>query len=142
VILVDTSVWVDHLRASDRHLTELLESGIVLAHPWVFGEIVLGGLREGSEVTRLMPRPAQATVATSGEILRLINNNGLARTGIGYVDSQLLASARLTPDALMWTRDRRLDRVADRLGLAYQVPPRVSAPRPARRTTEPPGPKT
>lgn len=98
----------------------------MLAHPWVFGEIVLGGLREDSEVTRLIPRLAQATVATSREILRLIRDDGLAGTGIGYVDSQLLASTRLTPDALL-DRDRRLDRVADRLGMAYQAPPRVRA---------------
>lgn len=142
MILVDTSVWIDHLRASDRHLTELLERGIVLAHPWVFGELVLGGLREGSEVTRWMPRLDQATVATSGEILRLIRNNRLAGTGIGYVDSQLLASAQLTPDALLWTRDRRLDRVADRLGLAYQAPPPTRGPRPFRHISEPPDPTT
>ncbi|MEP6650828.1 MAG: type II toxin-antitoxin system VapC family toxin [Lapillicoccus sp.] len=119
MILVDTSVWVDHLRVADRRLSQLLDGRQVLAHPWVLGEVLLGGLRAGSRVDHLMPRLPQAAVATSAEMVILIAHERLAGTGIGYVDVQLLASTMLTPNALLWTRDQHLNRVAERLGVAH-----------------------
>jgi predicted nucleic acid-binding protein len=118
VILVDTSIWVDHLRSGDAVLAALLERGNVLAHPWVIGELALGGLPAGSEVHILLSALPTATVATDGEILALVDRHGLGGSGIGYVDAQLLASTLMTADATLWTRDRRLAAAAERIGRA------------------------
>jgi len=120
VILVDTSVWVDHLRAGDPDLVRLLEESAVVAHPWITGELALGNLSRREVVIGLMDGLPQATVATDNEVFRLIEQERLHGTGIGYIDAQLLAAARLTGDTALWTRDRRLAAVALRLGLAYQ----------------------
>jgi predicted nucleic acid-binding protein len=119
VILADTSVWVEHLRSGKAGLAALLENGGVLAHPWVTGELALGNLRDRDEVLRLLGRLPQATVATDDEVLRVIDGEVLHGAGIGYVDAQLLAASRLTPDARLWTGDRRLSSVAVRLGVAF-----------------------
>jgi predicted nucleic acid-binding protein len=118
VILVDTSIWVDHLRDGDRALVTVLEQGQALAHPWVTGELALGGLGDRAGVLQLLDQLPQAVVATAAELLAFIGQHTLFGVGIGYVDAQLLASARLTADAQLWTRDRRLQAVAERLGLA------------------------
>ena len=119
MILVDTSIWVDHLRDGDSALVRVLEHGQALAHPWVTGELALGRLRDRAGVLQLLDQLPQAVVATAAELLAFIAHDKLFGVGIGYVDAQLLASARLTEDAQLWTRDRRLRAVAERLGLAY-----------------------
>jgi predicted nucleic acid-binding protein len=120
MILVDTSLWVDHFRKGDSTLTELLQiPGEILTHPWVIAELALGGL---SETNLLLQRDLpQATVATDHEVLLLITQEQLAGTGIGYVDSQLLAATRLTAGSTLWTKDSKLSRVAERLGVDYQT---------------------
>jgi predicted nucleic acid-binding protein len=118
VILVDTSVWVDHLRAGDPRLAELLERSAVLGHPWVTGELALGNLSRREEILQLLNGLPQAEVATVAEVAALIEGSRLYGLGIGYVDAQLLAATRLTRDAWLWTRDRRLAAVAARDGLA------------------------
>lgn len=118
MILVDTSVWVDHLRHKDRRLAALLEDGRVLAHPFVIGEIALGNLRQRALVLGALQDLPQATVAAEAEVLHFIEREGLAGLGIGYVDAHLLAATRLTAGASFWTRDRRLAAVAARLSLA------------------------
>lgn len=120
MILVDTSVWIDHLRCSDATLAGLLDGGGVFGHPWVVGEIALGNLRNRAEVLGLLADLPQATVAEHAEVLRLIEQQNLHGTGIGYVDSQLLAATRLTPGTTLWTRDKRLRMAAADLGLEYQ----------------------
>ena len=122
MILVDTSVWIDHLRSGDADLARLLDASAVLAHPWVTGELALGNLTARDEVVGLLRGLPQATVADDDEVPRLIDREALNGVGIGYVDAQLLAAARLTPDTTMWTRDRRLSTVAERLGVGYQPP--------------------
>ena len=117
MILVDTSIWVDHLRLSDRAMMASLDRGTVLMHPFVVGEIALGSLRQRRVILDLLQSLPAAVVATSDEVLDLIERTALAGTGIGYVDAHLLASVRLTRDARIATRDRRLQAVADRLGL-------------------------
>ena len=119
MILVDTSVWVDHLRAGDATLARLLDRSLVLAHPWVIGELALGRLRRRDEVMALLHRLPQPTVATAAEVLALINAHELHGIGIGYVDAQLLAATRLTAGARLWTHDRRLAVPAARLGSAF-----------------------
>lgn len=119
MILVDTSIWIDHLRAGDPGLVALLERGEVLGHPWVLGEIALGQLRDRVEVLRLLQQLPQADVASPDELLTLIEREGLAGSGVGYVDAQLLAATLLAGDAALWTRDRRLRAAAERLDVAY-----------------------
>jgi predicted nucleic acid-binding protein len=119
VILVDTAVWIDHLRDGDPALTGLLERGEVLAHPWITGELALGRLRARAEILKLLGDLPQAAVATPAELLAFIEQHELYCVGVGYVDAQLLAATRLTADARLWTHDRRLSAVAARLGAAY-----------------------
>ncbi len=119
MILVDTAVWIDHLRDNDPHLAGLLDAGAVLGHPWVTGELALGSLQNRVEILRLLDDLAQATIATATEVRELVEKQELFSLGIGYVDAQLLAATMLTADAALWTRDRRLHAVAQRLGVAY-----------------------
>lgn len=119
MILVDTAVWIDHLRDNDPHLAGLLDAGAVLGHPWVTGELALGSLQNRVEILRLLDDLAQATIATAAELRELVERQQLFSLGIGYVDAQLLAATMLTTDAALWTRDRRLHAAAQRLGVAY-----------------------
>ena len=118
MILVDTSVWIEHLRLAGAILTELLDDGEVLGHPFVLGELALGNLRQRDDILRVLRRLPQATSASHGEVLHLINREALFGRGIGYVDAHLLAAARLTAGSKLWTCNRRLQAVAAHLGLA------------------------
>ncbi|MGH3665637.1 MAG: type II toxin-antitoxin system VapC family toxin [Egibacteraceae bacterium] len=118
MILVDTSIWIDHLRAGHATLAHLLERGLVLGHPWVVGELALGHLSQRREVLGLLTSLPQAVVATTDEVLTLVERHDLYGLGIGYVDAQLLAATQLTPDAELWTADRALVAAASRLGCA------------------------
>ena len=117
MILVDTSVWVDHLRAGEPALVHLLDHGLVLAHPWVTGELALGHLSQRQDILGLLTGLPSAEIATDAEVLGLIEAEQLYGLGIGYVDAQLLAATRLTADARLWTADKRLAVVARRLRL-------------------------
>jgi predicted nucleic acid-binding protein len=116
VILVDTSVWVHHLRAKDNTLVALLDAGQVLGHPFVTGELALGNLRRRDLVIGSLQDLPQANNATDEEVLQFIYRHALPGTGIGYVDAHLLASTRLTAGAALWTRDKRLQAAAKKLG--------------------------
>jgi len=121
VILVDTSVWVDHLRHSDERLVALLERELVLVHPHVIGELLLRSLRQrDAMISALMDLPP-SNVASDDEVLRFIARETLCGTGIGYVDAHLLAATRLTAGATIWTRDKHLLAVAERLSLAARL---------------------
>lgn len=117
MILADTSVWIDHLRARDETLARLLGDGMILSHPFVCGEIALGNLRQREAVLDLLANLPQVEVATNAEVLDFIDRHALFGRGIGYVDAHLLAAVRLSAGATLWTRDRRLHGVADALGL-------------------------
>jgi len=119
VILVDTSVWIDYLRNADDRLARLLESGQVLVHPFVVGELALGNLLHRQQVLAALQDLPQATLATDPEVMGFIDQAALVGCGVGYVDAHLLAAVRLTPHAQLWTRDKRRLAVALRLGLAY-----------------------
>lgn len=118
MILVDTSVWIDHLRAGDEMLKMLLQRNRVRTHPFVIGEVALGSLRQRAAVLGALRGLPTATVAADSEVSQLIEDETLHGLGIGYVDAHLLAAVRLTPGTALWTRDRRLHSVAERLGLA------------------------
>jgi predicted nucleic acid-binding protein len=115
--LVDTSVWIDHLRIGSRRLSELLEDGLVLMHPLVVGELACGPLARRDEIlTWLRVLPA-APVVEHDEVLEFVRRRRLYGQGIGWLDAHLLASARLAASYL-WTLDRPLHRAALALRLA------------------------
>jgi len=118
VILVDTSVWVQHFRDRDAILAELLERGAALTHPFVIGELALGNLRQRELVLRMLSRLPAAIVVTNAEVLGFIDRNALFGRGVGYVDVHLLAATRLTAGSQLWTLDKRLNDVAVELGMA------------------------
>ena len=122
MILVDTSVWVDHLRSGNSALERLLDRGGVLGHPFVISELALGNLRQHDLVLGALRQLPRAAIATDEEVSRFIAAWRLFGRGIGYVDAHLLAAARLSADARLWTRDRRLRAVAAQLDLAAALP--------------------
>jgi predicted nucleic acid-binding protein len=122
VILVDTSVWVDHLRADDAALLAELRAENVLTHSFVIGELALGHLNPREEILENLGDLPLIEPATNEEVLTFVNRNRLFGLGIGYVDVHLLAAAQLTAGTTIWTRDRRLVDVASRLGIALRLP--------------------
>jgi predicted nucleic acid-binding protein len=121
MILVDTSVWIAHLRARDEALAWYLEQGEVLMHPCVLGELACGNLRNRAELLSLLQRLPQSRCATDAETLYFIERRKLMGRGIGWVDAQLLASVALGGTQGLWTRDARLQRAAEDLGMAAQI---------------------
>jgi len=119
MILVDTSVWVDHLRDGTPALAAALEQGRVLTHPFILGELACGNLKNRGEVLQLLEELPAAPMATDPEALDFIERRALMGRGIGYVDVHLLASVALAGTAQLWTRDKRLAAVAADLELAY-----------------------
>lgn len=118
MILVDSSVWVDHFRRADPSLIARLNAGLVFIHPFIIGEIALGSLRQRNVVLSTLRGLPRATQATDDEVQTFIEQQPLYSLGIGYIDAHLLTSVRLTPGMQLWTRDRRLDEIATRLGVA------------------------
>ncbi|MGM0633401.1 MAG: type II toxin-antitoxin system VapC family toxin [Pseudomonadota bacterium] len=119
MILVDTSVWVDHLRRAETELAELLDTWQVVMHPFVLGELACGNLQARRELLQLWRDLPGITTALEGEALSLIERRRLMGRGIGYIDVHLLASVLLTPECKLWTRDKRLAEIATELGAAY-----------------------
>ncbi|MBK1719403.1 type II toxin-antitoxin system VapC family toxin [Thiocystis violacea] len=121
MILVDTSVWIDHLRQRDPILVDALDAGRVLMHPFVIGELACGCLANRDEVLELLARLPAAPVATDPETRRFIDRHRLMGRGIGYIDVHLLAATALSGDARLWTRDKRLTTIAVELRLAWRT---------------------
>lgn len=116
MILVDISIWIDHLRASSPRLEGLLAARQVAMHPWVVGELACGNLANRSQMLYTFQSLPQAALADDDEVLFFIDKHRLAGKGVGYLDMQLLASAALG-NLKLWTRDKRLAEVAALLGL-------------------------
>jgi predicted nucleic acid-binding protein len=121
MILVDTSVWVEHLRSGNAELALLLETGRVLTHPFVIGELGLGSLRQRDSILEAVQCLPQTNIASPAEVLHFIAQHSLFGIGIGYVDTHLLAAARLTPGCHLWTLDKRLRAAASGLGLCANL---------------------
>jgi predicted nucleic acid-binding protein len=117
MVLVDTSVWVDHLRSGDAALARHLDRNEVLTHPFVIGELALGNLVQRDLILSSLNDLPSAVVSENAEVMTFIETASLFGLGIGFVDAHLLASAKLTAGASLWTRDRRLLGAAQRLGL-------------------------
>ena len=118
MILVDTSVWIDHLRKGNALLSSLLSNASVLIHPFVIGELACGNLQNRSRILNLLADLPAGKVADDQEVLFFIEHNDLMGRGIGYVDAHLLASTSLSSSSRLWTVDRKLKDVAISLGLA------------------------
>ena len=119
-VLVDTSVWVGHFRQRNDRLVALLEAGLVVCHPYVVLEIACGTPPRRQSVIELLHELESVPVATTQEVLSLIEQRGLHGRGCGFVDMSLLASALLGARTQLWTLDKRLQSLALGLGLAYQ----------------------
>lgn len=116
MLLVDTSVWVDHLRRGDPELVRLLEEGAVLTHRLVVEELACGSMSRRGEILSLLGTLPRAGEADHSEFLYFVEKHGLHGTGLGAVDAHLLASAKLS-HARLWTKDGALARAAAKLGL-------------------------
>jgi predicted nucleic acid-binding protein len=117
VILADTSVWVDHLRSGDPAMKQLLDDRQVIMHPFVLGEIALGHLNPRGAILEMLERLPKAELADNAEVLQFIERYRLFGSGIGYIDAHLLTGSVLT-FCVLWTRDKRLQRIATDLGIA------------------------
>ena len=111
MILVDTSVWIDHLRGGNPELARLLDQSLVLTHPFVVGELACGNLKHRTRILADLDALPRAVTATHDEVLRLIADRKLWGSGLGWIDAHLLASALLTGCGF-WTLDRKLERAA------------------------------
>ena len=118
MILVDTSVWVDHLRKSEGELRRLLLSGRVVSHPLVIGEFAMGSFTQRDLLIKELGDLPKSKVADDDEVLHFVARESLFGLGIGYIDAHLLAAVRLVPGTLLWTRDKRLKEIAARFNLA------------------------
>jgi hypothetical protein len=121
MILVDTSVWIDYLRAGDDALASLLNSSRVLMHPFVLGELACGNLNNRLEVLALLKDLPRSPVATDDEVLYFIEQHELMGRGIGHIDAHLLAAVALNGSSKLWTRDKRLQTVAASLSLDFVI---------------------
>jgi len=117
MILVDTSIWVDHLRKGNDALSLLLEQDLVLTHPFIIGELACGSIVNRREILGLLETLPAAVSARNEEALHLVETKRLYGVGIGWIDVHLLTSAHLS-HALLWTSDRRLKRAAESLGIS------------------------
>jgi hypothetical protein len=120
MILVDTSVWIEHLRIGEESLATLLNGSRVLTHPFVIGELACGNLRNRTEFLKLLEGLPRAPVASQEEVLFFVESNELMGQGIGFVDAHLLAATAMFPASRLWTLDKRLGRVAAKLAIAYE----------------------
>jgi predicted nucleic acid-binding protein len=118
VILADTSIWVDHLTRGDEMMASLLDAEAVLMHSFIIGEIALGNLPRRAETLPDLNKLPKALTADSAEVLGFIERNDIFGTGIGYVDAHLLVATTMTADLRLWTRDKRLRTVAERLAIS------------------------
>lgn len=116
MILVDTSIWIDHIRRPNRRLIAMLDAELVSMHPWVIGELACGNLADRQNVLYLLGALPRTAVATDDEVLFFIDKHRISGKGVGYLDMHLLAAAALG-SLQVWTRDRRLQEVASGLGL-------------------------
>jgi len=126
MILVDSSVWIDHLRTPIGQVLDLANQELLLTHPFIIGEIALGSLKNRAKVLANLDLLPKAIVANDDEVLTLIDSHRLFGLGIGYADAHLLASTLLTDAAKLWTFDRRLRLAADQLNCIASMPGKSS----------------
>ena len=118
MVLVDTSVWVSHLRYGNGDLQKLLRNGEVVCHPFIVGELACGNLKNRHEILTYLQSLPMAILAEDEEVLEFIENNKLMGKGLGYIDVHLVASAVLA-NVPLWTLDKTLDKFTDKIGISY-----------------------
>ena len=122
MILADTTVWIDHLRSLDPDMDTLLRSGAIVMHPFVAAEVALGSLRDRRKTLAELDSLVAVQVARVGEVRVLIESHALFSRGIGLTDAHLIASCLISPGTELWTRDIRLKRVTQTMGIHANLP--------------------
>ena len=117
-VLVDTSVWIKHLRENDKNLVRLLEQGLVACHPFIIGELACGGIKNRNEIISLLNDLPSTDIVDHCEIMGFIENRKIMNKGIGYLDMHLLASG-LVSETPLWTFDKALKKVANQLSIEF-----------------------
>ena len=120
LILVDTSVWVKHLREGDQNLNRLLEQGLVACHPLIVGELACGGIKNRNEIISLLNDLPSTDILEHHEIMDFIEYREIMNKGLGYVDVHLLASA-IVSETPLWTFDRALRNIARQWSIEYDI---------------------
>ena len=121
MILADTSVWIEHFRSGNKDLERALNQSQVAIHPWIVAELALGSLHDRSRTLSMLDLLPQVRVASITELRHLIEARRLYNLGIGLTDTHLIASALLSPQTLLWTRDGPLRKVAETLQLHVNI---------------------
>ena len=121
MIIVDTSVWISHLRLGNTHHELLLNAGHVVCHPFIIGELACGNIKNRSEILSLLQALPQSRVAAHDEVIYFIDAHDLMGKGVGYIDVSLMASAKLSSIPI-WTLDHKLKKVSSKLKIAYEIP--------------------
>ncbi|MGZ6013626.1 MAG: VapC toxin family PIN domain ribonuclease [Caulobacteraceae bacterium] len=121
LVLATAAIWAGHLRHGDPVLARRLEAGTVLSHPLVIGEVAMGRLRHREMILESLRALPAAVTASDNEVFDFIERERLYGQSLGYVDAHLLAAARLTPRARLWSRDARVREVAERMGTAFEA---------------------
>jgi predicted nucleic acid-binding protein len=117
LILADTSIWIDHLRTGNKEMRKQLDQGRIVIHPFIVAELALGSLRDRAKTLALLDLLPQVRVAQLREVRIAIETRRLYSLGVGLTDAHLIASVFLDSPTLLWTRDKRLRRVAEALGI-------------------------
>ncbi len=122
MVLADTTIWVDHFRAPNDKLRELLENEQISIHPFIVAELALGSLKHRAIQLKALDDLPAVQVARLDEVRLMIEAHTLYCRGIGLTDAHLIASCLIDPPTLLWTKDRQLSNVAESLGIAADLP--------------------
>ena len=122
MILADTSIWIDHFRSGNKELRKHLNEGHIVIHPSIIAELALGSLhertlQERTKTLALLDLLPQVRVAQLSEVRRMIEARRLYGLGIGLTDAQLIASVFINSSTLLWSKDKRLRKAAEGLGI-------------------------
>lgn len=122
MILADTSVWIDHLRSGSKELRRHLDQGQIVIHPFIVTELALGSLKDRTTILTLLDLLPKVRVARMNELRLMIEARRLYNLGIGLTDAHLIASVLIDAPTLLWTRDKRLRKLAEGLGVHARLP--------------------
>ena len=122
MILADTSVWIDHLRSGSKELRRHLDQGQIVIHPFIVTELALGSLKDRTTILTLLDLLPKVRVARMNELRLMIEARRLYNLGIGLTDAHLIASVLIDAPTLLWTRDKRLRKLAEGLGVHASLP--------------------
>ena len=117
MILADTSIWIDHLRSTNKEMRKRLNQGHIVIHPFIIAELAIGSLQDRTKTLALLDLLPQVRVAQLSEVRLMIEARRLHNLGIGLTDAHLIASVFISLPTLLWTRDKRLRKAAEELGI-------------------------